>query len=51
MVALVRLSLRLGSILKPIRGLSRNTGPESGLLEMIFEFLWIIPFLLGFMGL
>ena len=51
MVALVRCSLKLGSLLKPIKGLSVKTLLQSGLLLIIFQFLWIIPLILGFVGL
>ena len=51
MVALVRYSLKLGCLLKPIRGLSWKIGPQCGLLVIMFQFVWIISLLLGFMGL
>ena len=49
--ALVSMSLRLGSLLNPITGLSLNSVPQSGLLLRIFQFLWINCFMLGLHGL
>ena len=39
--AFVSMSLRLGSLLNPITGLSLNRLPQSGLLLRMFQFLWI----------
>ena len=39
---LVSMSLRFGSLLNPTIGFVVKIGPQSGLLEIIFQFLWII---------
>ena len=49
--AFVSMSLRFGSLLKPITGLSLNRWPQSGLLLIIFQFLCIMFLMSGFDGL
>ena len=51
--AFVNMSLRFGSLLKPITGLSLNMLPQSayGLLLIIFQFLCIMFLISGFDGL
>ena len=49
--ALVSVSLGLGGLLNPIMGLSGKILLQSELLEMMFQFLWIISLMLGFDGL
>ena len=50
-VAFVSMSLRFGSLLKPTIGFCGKSGPQSGLLEIMFQFLWIISLMFGFEGL
>ena len=47
----VSLSLKFGNLLKPIMGLSSNVDPQSELLVMIFQFLWITLLMFGLLGL
>ena len=51
MIALVSYSRKFESFLNPMIGFSVKIGSQSGLFEMIFKFLWIIPLILGFMAL
>ena len=51
MQELVSKFLRFGSLLKLTIGLSLKIGPQSGLLLMIFQFLWIISLIFGLHGL
>ena len=44
-------SLKLGNLLNPTIGFSVKMLAQSGLLEMIFQFLWIISLMLGLPGL
>ena len=50
-VALVKYSLTFGSLLKPIKGFSVKIWLQSGLLLMMFQFLCMMPLILGFIGL
>ena len=49
--ALVSMSLILGSLLNPTIGLLVNSCPQSALLVIMFQFLWIIFLMLGLHGL
>ena len=49
--ALVSMSLRLGSLLNPTIGLLVNSCPQSALLVIMFQFLWIMFLMLGLQGL
>ena len=50
-IELVSISLKFESLLSPTIGLAVKIGPQSGLFEIIFQFLWIISLILGFEGL
>ena len=50
-VALVSMSLRFGSLLNPTIGLLVNSCPQSALLVIMFQFLWIMFLMLGLEGL
>ena len=50
-VELVSISLKFGSLQNPIIGSVVKIGPQSGQLEIMFQFLWIISLILGFEGL
>ena len=49
--ALVSISLRFGSLLNPTIGLLVNSWPQSALLVMMFQFLWIMFLMFGLQGL
>ena len=50
-VELVSISLRFGSLLNPTIDLVVKIGPQSGLLEIMFQFLWIISLMFRLEGL
>ena len=50
-VAFVSVSLRIGSLLKPMIELLVKRLPQSELLDMMFPFLWMIFLMLGLYGL
>ena len=50
-VTLVSMSLRFGSLLNSTICLFVNSCPQSALLVNIFQFMWVMFFMLGLQGL